>query len=401
MSFVVLSDSHIESGPGKPAKKGRAKGGPSSSPGDAIAEEKVGDGRPLSERADTAAYLFEILSARSDIDHPICVECTELLVDQMQKRLASATKERDAYVDFLRNANADVPSEEEIQQAQKELDHMKEKEQKALAELVKLEKEKAALDKEIAALEEDALSLNEEEEKFWRDRNAFALTFAAFQNERDALAAKYDHDSQVLERLQRANVFNDTFTIGHDGQFGTINGLRLGRLSQNLVEWAEINAAWGQACLLLATVAERLGFNFEGYKLIPMGSTSTIERFEYPQAASGNDPAHQAKPKITTLELYNTGDLVVPFGFLHRRFDNAMIAFLDCLKQLGDYISQGQGSRLRLPYEIKKDKIHDMSIKLGFGQEENWTKACKYTLTCCKYLLAHASNVHSSARAPG
>jgi beclin 1 len=47
-----------------------------------------------------------------------------------------------------------------------------------------------------------------------------------------------------------------------------------------------------------------------------------------------------------------------------------------------------------MPYPINKDKIGEVSIKLGnFGQEEQWTKACKYTLTCCKFLLAHASHV--------
>ena len=50
-----------------------------------------------------------------------------------------------------------------------------------------------------------------------------------------------------------------------------------------------------------------------------------------------------------------------------------------------------------MPYEIKRDKIGDASIKLGFNQnDETWTRACKYTLTCCKFLLAHASNVASA-----
>jgi beclin 1 len=51
-----------------------------------------------------------------------------------------------------------------------------------------------------------------------------------------------------------------------------------------------------------------------------------------------------------------------------------------------------------MPYPIVKDKIGDVSIKHGnFGQEEQWTKACKYTLTCCKFLLAHASHISDVA----
>ncbi len=42
----------------------------------------------------------------------------------------------------------------------------------------------------------------------------------------------------------------------HDGPFGTISGFRLGRTPEVAVEWDEINAAWGQAVLLLHTMAQ-------------------------------------------------------------------------------------------------------------------------------------------------
>src|SRR5690606_33561917 len=46
--------------------------------------------------------LFEILSARSDIDHPVCVECTDVLMEEMQKKLEATNRERDAYVTCLK-----------------------------------------------------------------------------------------------------------------------------------------------------------------------------------------------------------------------------------------------------------------------------------------------------------
>lgn len=60
-------------------------------------------------------------------------------------------------------------------------------------------------------------------------------------------------------------MYNDAFCIGHDGVFGTVNGLRLGRVNGVVVEWAEINAAWGQTLLLLYTIARKLEFKFETY----------------------------------------------------------------------------------------------------------------------------------------
>lgn len=360
--------------------------------------------------------LFEILSARSDIDHPVCVDCTELLVEGLQQRLDAATRERDAYVSFLKKSEADAPNEEELQAQAEALETAKQQEAEAMAELLRLEKEKAELDEEVRTLEAESKELDRDEEQFWRERNAFAAKLADFQNERDSINAKYDHDARLLESLQRSNVYNDTFCISHDGTFATINGLRLGRLSSRPVDWPEINAAWGHALLLLVTVADKLNYRFENYEPLPMGSTSRIIRYDQSSPTSsrlGGGPggggagganaqrisAPPPAPKKHVLELYSSGDMPLGLTFMHRRFDNAMVAFLELVRQLGAFVHQqtlAEGIHtLSLPYRIEGDKIDDVSIKLGIAQDDGWTKACKLTLTCCKFLLAHASNVNS------
>jgi beclin 1 len=375
-------------------------------------------GASVADSLETTNRMFEILSARSDIDHPICVECTELLIEGLQKRLGVATRERDAYVDYLRRANTDVPSAEEVHAAEAALKTARKAEATAITQLENLEAEKAELDNQLAALEAESRILDQEENEFWKNRNAFNSELTGFQNERDALATRFTHDQQVLHQLQRRSVYNDTFNITHDNHFATINGLRLGRLANPYVDWPEINAAWGQTCLLLATLAERLGYKFEGYELLPMGSTSTVLRLE---PRGGTEPTTRpastsSSPQVTKqrLELYSSGDFPINFGFLHRKFDTAMVAFLDCLHQLGEhventplphqpshptsstYLGPGGQQGVKMPYEIRKEKIHDQSIKLAGNKDEGWTKACKYTLTCCKYLLAHANNVESA-----
>jgi len=347
--------------------------------------------------------LFEVLSSRSDIDHPICSECTDLVMNSLQQRQATVNRERDAYIDFLKQAQEDVPTEEEQRQTRQALAAAKEREAAALKELEALEAEKAAMEEEIAAFDSEAAEIEAEVEAFWRDRNAFESALSRYRDERNSLHNQCINDSKLLESLQRTNVYNDSFCIGHDGHFGTINGLRLGRLPDHTVEWPEINAAWGQAVLLLAAVADKLAFKFDGYQLLPIGSTSKIEKFDFTQGTSPSDRNRSARPKVTQVELYCHNDLPLGLGFLHRGFDNAMVCFLECLRQLGDHVENsssqttGSGSAmpgLKMPYVISKDKIGDASIKLGaFNQEEVWTRACKYTLTCCKFLLAHASHV--------
>jgi len=80
-----------------------------------------------------------------------------------------------------------------------------------------------------------------------------------------------------LDKLQKTNVFNATFHIWHNGHFGTINTFRLGRLPSAPVDWSEINAAWGQTVLLLASLARKLDLTFSRYKLVPYGNHSYIE----------------------------------------------------------------------------------------------------------------------------
>ncbi|KAF9894368.1 autophagy protein 6 [Aspergillus nanangensis] len=412
MSFVMLTESQVgppASAPGASAQSKRTM--------NAQDHDRGPEETSFSDQVERTSRLFEIISSQSDVDHPICIECTEMLVDGLQKRLNDATKERDAYITFLRNINSSVPTTEELEAAENSLKETLKAEETGFAELVSLEHEKASLDEEIARLEEESRELDLEEETFWRDRNSFALTLSDFQNERDALNMRYDHDARQLERLQRTNVYNDAFCIGHDGYFGTINSLRLGRLTNPSVDWPEINAAWGQTALLLATIADKLGFQFHGYQLKPLGSTSRIEKIEYPQTSpaqsgiSGGPTTPSGAPKITTLDLFSSGDLPLNLPWLHRRFDAGMVAFLECLRQLGEFVEKNPAhvssnrrghagvasGGLSLPYQIRRDKIGDASIKLGFNQnDETWTRACKYTLTCCKFLLAHASNVASA-----
>ena len=442
MSFVMLTDSQVVSPQptinGHEAKSKNKRAGPL--PQDLARDAK----QSLSHQTESTTRLFEILSSRSDIDHPICTECTELLLSSLQSRLYASTKERDAYITFLKSLTNAVPTSADVSKAQSALTASRTAESQAFSELISLEKEKTSLDSEIAKLEAESLALDAEEQSFWRSRNSFALTLSSFQNDRDALNAAYDHDAQQLERLQRTNVYNDTFCISHDGHFGTINGLRLGRLSPpHNVDWSEINAAWGTTSLLLVTVADKLGFTFRGYRIKPMGSTSRIEKLEYlassspatqsstittPPASTSSQPSRE--PKVTTLDLFSSGDLIVGRMFLHRRIDAGMVAFLECLRQLGEFVetgaepagssqpsSRGRASTGRgdhqgdgrggsketnrgtpLPYLIYKDKIGDASIRLGASQDEAWTRACKYALTCCKFLLAHASNIGGPER---
>lgn len=92
-----------------------------------------------------------------------------------------------------------------------------------------------------------------------------------------SLESQITYVTSHLDKLKKTNVFNATFHIWHHGHFGTINKLRLGRLPSAPVDWTEINAAWGQVTLLLASLAKYMNLTFEKYRLVPYGNNSFIE----------------------------------------------------------------------------------------------------------------------------
>ncbi|RWW84539.1 hypothetical protein BHE74_00006855, partial [Ensete ventricosum] len=102
------------------------------------------------------------------------------------------------------------------------------------------------------------------------------------------------------------------------------------------VEWDEINAAWGQACFLLHTMAQHFQPKFlylstdlylYRIKILPMGS--------YPLILDDNNIAYEL--------LYNQKDLIsfARFGpvnlFWSSSYDKAMTLFLTCLKEFAEF----------------------------------------------------------------
>ncbi|THH02062.1 hypothetical protein EW026_g701 [Hermanssonia centrifuga] len=272
--------------------------------------------------------------------HPYLITFDRLYLEETKK-------ERDGYIAFEKEVRKekererDGPSKGEVDT---KIEKLKEEERFAIEQLKAAEKERTQLEDELRALELQENALEEEEAEFWRVHNAHLLKSAEQTSQLAALRAAYAADSAVLDKLERTNVYNDAFCIGHDGVFGTINGLRLGRVPGVPVEWTEINAAWGQTLLLLYTIARKLDYTFEG-----------IER---------TTPTDKA-----AYELYGSGDLHLGRLLHNRRFDFAMDPHVD------------------FPHQIVKDKIGEASVKLQFSQEEAWTRALRHVLLALKILL--------------
>ncbi|KAF8322225.1 APG6-domain-containing protein [Clavulina sp. PMI_390] len=337
---------------------------------------------PTSNNLHATMRLFTLLSSHSELDHPLCADCTNTLTENLERKLEETRRERDGYIAFEKEVKKSRESITASGLDEKKLEHkiqrLEQESLRAIADLRAAEQERIALEAEIAAIKEEEDALEEEEIAFWTERSRTQLQQTRAKDQLASITAALSSTQREIASLSRTNVYNDAFCIGHDGMFGTINGLRLGRSTSagGNVEWAEINAAWGQALLLLYTIARKVEFTFDTYRLVPMGSFSKIERI------SGDRG---------TYELYGSGDLNLTRMLHNRRFDHAMIAFLECLRQLMDHV-RARDPSIDFPHLVVKDKIGDVSIKLQFNNEEVWTKAMRHVLLALKILLRWATS---------
>ncbi|XP_046919336.2 LOW QUALITY PROTEIN: beclin-1 [Dermatophagoides farinae] len=331
--------------------------------------------------------LFDILSDQSDIDHPLCEECADFVIEQMDKQLMILEQECNEFSEYKKKIEQDISSittDEEVNNLQARLKELYQTQSDLIVELKDLNEQQQSLDKQLKQSKKELKQSEIATERYFQEYNALKFNYFQCEEEYRTLENKIRDAKEYFARLKRTSVFNLTFCIWHTGPFGTINGFRLGRLPNIQVEWQEINAAWGQCALLLVSLAKKLGFTFQRYKIVPYGNFSFIESLD---------------DKSKQLPLYTAGGIKYYF---HQKFDQAMVAFLDCLQEFYDEIRL-QDRNFKLPYEMhSKGEIYEKtnnvrySIKISINTEENWTKALKFMLTNLKWALAWVTTKHDN-----
>lgn len=330
----------------------------------------------LSRRLKVTSDLFDIMSGQTDVDHPLCEECTDTLLDHLDTQLNITENECQNYKQCLELlSHLQVEGEETLLA---ELHQLKEEEEALVQELETVEEQRAAVARDLIQSRVHSQQLDTEEQQYQKEYSEFKRQQLELDDELKSVDNQMRYCQIQLDRLKKTNVFNATFHIWHSGQFGTINNFRLGRLPSVPVEWNEINAAWGQTVLLLHALANKMGLRFQRYRLVPYGNHSYLESL---------------MDKSKELPLYCSGGLRF---FWDNKFDHAMVAFLDCVQQFKEEVEKGD-TGFCLPYrmDVEKGKIEDTggsggsySIKTQFNSEEQWTKALKFMLTNLKWGLA-------------
>lgn len=318
--------------------------------------------------------VFAMAKRASGIDLPLCQSCAKRTVDSLVPKLASANAES------FERLHVSQVIESEMKRFER--DHV---DLTALRErCIALESNEAAILAELdelaradAELELEEARIDEAERALMRLERAHVLECESVVAERRIVSSRLARATGALARadarvgeLVSTSVYNDAFYIWHAGHFATINGHRLGRLPSQPVEWRELNAAFGAAAAAVASVRLALGARFrEGRRLLGGGSYALVTD------SSGSE-----------MELYGSSDLSLSRIFWYRRFDNGLVAFLQCIADLEAHCQTVDPS-FKLPYPIKGDKVGELSIKTRLGNDESWTRALKFLATDLKWLI--------------
>eukprot|EP00210_Caulerpa_lentillifera_P004231 g4036.t1 len=345
----------------------------------------LGGSTDLDDKLRSLARMFELASEEGGVDHPLCVDCASQIKAQKENEKRKVEAEIADYSEAIKKLETEQNDlvwlsadefEAQLQKAEEEFASETEK-------LERVERELLEAEYKIEQLNSVSRELDELEESYWHTFNDFSLNTQYHMDDKAALMNKINSTAEKLDSLRQTNVFMDVFRIDHDGPFGTISGFRLGKTPDISVDWDEINAAWGQAVLLLYTMANLCNFTFSNYKLVPMGSK--------PKIIEGTGPDRKVH------ELY--GPVSKVWGF---HYNKAMCCFLACLKEFAEFahaedLNQGQDEAFELPFSLEGDKVDGTTIRLSVNQDVRWTKALKFMLAdllaCMKWTIQRGSSV--------
>nr|AWV66665.1 beclin1 [Brachionus plicatilis] len=343
-------------------------------------------------RISSITALFDMISSTTNIDHPLCEECADRVVNELDTQCKIVDQEQKDYQALIKRLNSQVPSDEEINELEKELALLEAEEKELQGQLEQAEKEESDFIEIKNKLLDEETNLVNQEQTFLLEYSNLKRQLVKMEQNYESLENQHRNAKFHFDRLRSVNVLNAAFHIWHSGSFGTINYFRLGCMPDDKVEWDEINAGLGQANLLLYCLAKKIKLEFQRFRLVPYGSFSYIQVIE-------NNPSYsnfKIGDECNMYEVKGKKYFLIP----DKKFDKGMMAFLDCIKQLEDKI-RTKDKQFCLPYKINSDKLEDKnssySVKFTSNSYEHWTKALKFMLTNLKWSLAWVTSQKNNA----
>ena len=126
------------------------------------------------------------MSGQSSIDHPLCEECTDTLLDQLDQQLKITDDELKDYKVFFNKLN-DKPSLDG-DALSKELEDLRREEEELIKKLEEIEMERGKVAEKMESEKERSKLLEIEEKKYWMEFSEYQKELLEYEDEQQRLA---------------------------------------------------------------------------------------------------------------------------------------------------------------------------------------------------------------------
>ena len=162
--------------------------------------------------------LFDILSDQSDVDHPLCEECADFVIDQMDHQLRQLEDESKDYTDYLNSIQSEqsgdqLVTESEISELSDKLKDLETTERQLMVELKEINEQQMKVDEELERQHNELQRLYAEEDKYWHQYNNVRNHIFNCDDEQQSVDNQLRYAQTLFDKLKRTNVFNATFHI--------------------------------------------------------------------------------------------------------------------------------------------------------------------------------------------
>lgn len=182
------------------------------------------------------------------LKHPVCFECFEEILKQLEYKVKSQEQERDMYKAELQAIEKELAEADGVQDDEllRELQALEESERELDKGLADVAAQEAAQETMMAGLDASKGVIHAQEEQIWQKVNDYERELLSQLELNKQVDCQIKNVNQLYKKLRKTNFVNEVFKISSQDQFGTISGFRLGRINQLIdVEWDEINTALG------------------------------------------------------------------------------------------------------------------------------------------------------------
>ena len=392
-------------------------------------------------------YLTPFMKDPSSLYHALCKQCLDLMLNDFIADSNKLKEKRQAVEDLIPKFRSEISS------LQSRASQIHERYKQALLERERLEQELKVATESFDKEKNILLRVRKDAKLFCRKEEEFAEEAMKWRGDKHRKHENWDSflmkiNSAKAELELRATILDDAFRVDEARPpYFSINSLRMGRKPSGNesdadwnvvegatampaseyehVEWKEINAAWGEACLLLCILANKAQLHFKEYNLIPRGNRSLVQEKKRPEVVhrlyfEDTPRSNKAHSGATASEALEWGLSLIGLKSQNQdieSFNQAMVGFLICLKELAEFARDSpKGTQLNLRtrlYPIKSESFIRPNASSTSGQPtamdvdatvkglsirtttlpsdaKRWTDACKFTLANMKWLIVWA-----------